>query len=186
MPEPIGENTDRTRSDPGALRRGCRWLPWGLVAALTALVLWQSFGRPTIRLPEALAQNPSVAGARGIFAFTGQLDSDRYGLFMIDIEQGTIWVYELEGGGGARKLRLAAARTWLYDRYLKDFNCAAPSFREVQELVTRERAQLTAQRNSDPAAPELTGPQPATARERPAAPGPPALDPTKLPGAGGG
>jgi hypothetical protein len=131
-------------------------------------------------MSEALAQStPGVAGARGVFAFTGPLDSDRYGLFMIDIEQGTIWVYEMEGATGARKLRLAAARTWLYDRYLKDFNSAAPSFREVQELVARERAQVAAPRGGTSSAKPESDPRPADRFNAP-------LDPTKLPGAGGG
>jgi hypothetical protein len=79
-------------------------------------------------------------GARGIYAFTGQLDHNRYGLFMLDIEQGTIWCYEIDNVGGVRKLRLTAARSWIYDRYLRDFNCAAPDFRAVQQLVAQQRA----------------------------------------------
>ena len=91
-------------------------------------------------LPSALAQSGPLAGARGIYAFTGQLDSaGRQGLFMLDIEQGTVWCYAIEQTGGNRKLRLIAARTWLYDRYLRDFNNAEPSYRMVQELVAKQR-----------------------------------------------
>lgn len=89
----------------------------------------------------ALAQNAPVAGARGIYAFTGQLDANRAGLFMLDIEQGTVWCYEIENAGGVRKLKLAAARSWIYDRYLQDFNCLEPSFRTVQDLVAKQRTQ---------------------------------------------
>lgn len=159
------------------------WLPWSLVALLIGAVGWFA-GRSSLpkidAASTALAQSPNVAGARGVFAFTGPLDVDRYGLFMIDIEQGTIWVYELEGTAGARKLRLAAARTWLYDRYLKDFNSAVPSFREVQALVARERAQLSATRGSEPAEP------PAQVEPRLEGPRSSTIDPTRLPGAGGG
>lgn len=88
----------------------------------------------------ALAQNTPLAGARGIYAFTGQIDATRHGLFMIDIEQGTLWCYAIEPDGGVQKMRLIAARTWAFDRYLKDYQCAAPSFREVQDLVARERS----------------------------------------------
>lgn len=80
-----------------------------------------------------------MAGARGIYAFTGQLDAGRSGLFMLDIEQGTIWCYAIEPEGGTQKLRLIAARSWIYDRYLRDFNCAQPTYREVQALVARQR-----------------------------------------------
>ncbi len=90
-------------------------------------------------LPRALAQNQPRAGARGVFAFTGQIDHNRFGLFMLDVDQGTIWCYEIDNAGGTRKLRLVAARTFIYDRYLKDFNCDEPSFRMVQKLVAQQR-----------------------------------------------
>lgn len=114
---------------------------WLIAIALSAiaLALWLKPGQT--RLPAALAQAAPLAGARGVYAFTGQLDANRYGLFMLDIDQGTIWCYEFDNVGGARKLRLTAARTWIYDRYLKDFNSAPPDFRMVQQLVAQQRAQ---------------------------------------------
>jgi len=88
-----------------------------------------------------LAQvQPALAGGRGVFAFSGPIDRDRYGLFMLDIDQGTIWCYALDNVDGTSKMRLVAARTWIYDRYLQDFNCAAPDFRAVQKLVGQQRA----------------------------------------------
>lgn len=106
-----------------------------------ALLLAFLAGRYTLS-PNAgvtLAQSPALAGARGVYAFTGQVGPSAYGLFMLDIEQGTLWCYELIEHDGARKLRLAAARTWLYDRYLRDFNNQAPDFRAVQRLVEQQR-----------------------------------------------
>jgi hypothetical protein len=88
----------------------------------------------------AWAQNQAMAGARGVFAFTGPLDRERTGLFMLDVDQGTVWCYAFETVGGTSKLRLVAARTWVYDRYLQDFNCAPPDFRMVQKLVNQQRA----------------------------------------------
>lgn len=118
---------------------------WWVLAVLLAFVagsVWSSRGGG-VGFPQnaAFAQNTSLAGGRGIYAFTGQIDGSRYGLFMLDIEQGTIWCYEIENAGGTKKLRLIAARTWLYDRYLKDFNCAQPDFRTVQELIAQQRTQ---------------------------------------------
>jgi hypothetical protein len=114
---------------------------WLIAIALSAiaLALWLKPGQST--LPAALAQAPPLAGARGIYAFTGQLDASHYGLFMLDVDQGTIWCYEFDNMAGARKLRLTAARTWIYDRYLQDFNSAPPDFRMVQQLVAQQRAQ---------------------------------------------
>ncbi len=109
-----------------------------ILLAVIATALWMR--PPGALLPPALAQSQPLAGARGVFAFAGPLDRNHYGLFMLDVDQGTIWCYELENVGGARKLRLIAARTWLYDRYLQDFNCAPPDFRMVQKLVAEQRA----------------------------------------------
>ncbi|MFQ5805825.1 MAG: hypothetical protein ACE5I3_05175 [Phycisphaerae bacterium] len=109
-----------------------------VLLAFIAGVLWSR--KPGEIVPTAWAQTPPLLGARGVYAFTGQLDRNRFGLFMLDIEQGTIWCYEIDNVGGVRKLRLTAGRSWVYDRYLKDFNCASPSYREVQELVALQRA----------------------------------------------
>ena len=116
---------------------------WLIALALsaTALGLWLKPAQSG--LPAALAQTPPLAGARGVYAFTGQLDATHYGLFMLDVDQGTIWCYEFDNVGGTRKLRLCAARTWIYDRYLQDFNSAPPDFRMVQQLVAQQRAQPT-------------------------------------------
>lgn len=110
----------------------------GVLLAFIAGMLWNRGGDALI--PSAIAQQSPMAGARGVYAFTGPIDATRYGLFMLDIEQGTVWCYEMESAGGKRMLKLTAARTWVYDRYLRDFNCAEPSFRQVQELVARQRA----------------------------------------------
>jgi hypothetical protein len=112
-----------------------------VLLAFIAGVLWSR--SPGGTLPAALAQSGSLVGARGVYAFTGQLDRNRFGLFMLDIEQGTIWCYEIDAVGGVRKLRLIAARSWVYDRYLRDFNCASPDFRAVQQLVAQQRATPT-------------------------------------------
>ena len=125
-------NTPVTRATPG---QGVYWVIAVLLAAIAG-GLWFHTPAPWDR--PALAQQ-ALAGARGVYAFTGQLDRDQYGLFMMDVDQGTIWCYAFERAGETRKLRLVAARTWVYDRYLQDFNCAAPDFRMVQQLVSEQR-----------------------------------------------
>ncbi len=111
-----------------------------ILLAVIATLLWT---RPAGGvLPAALAQSQGLAGARGIFAFTGPLSRDQYGLFMLDVDQGTVWCYAFETAGGTSKLRLVAARTWIYDRYLQDFNCAPPDFRMVQQLVNQQRTRM--------------------------------------------
>lgn len=90
-----------------------------IIAILLAIIATAMIVRPdTSFLPTANA-SPSMLGARGIFAFTGQLDEHSYGLFMMDVDSSNVWVYQYQPG--ARKLKLVAARSFLYDRYLEDF-----------------------------------------------------------------
>ncbi len=131
MPESPELRTDRPRTSQTA--------PW-VIAVLLALIAGVLLGRGVRNTGSvALAQNTPMVGARGVYAIAGQIDRDTYGLFMLDIEQGTMWCYELDTIDGVRKLRLVAGRSWLYDRYLRDFNCAPPSYRDVQDLVSLQR-----------------------------------------------
>ncbi|MHC4092538.1 MAG: hypothetical protein ACYSVY_20080, partial [Planctomycetota bacterium] len=78
------------------------------------------------------------AGARGIFAFTGQLTKGTYGVFMVDVDAGTLWCYEYVSG--KRTLRFVASRSWVYDRYLEEFNAGDPPVAEIERLVEEQRA----------------------------------------------
>lgn len=106
----------------------------GMIA--TALVMQGPAGV----LPSAAAQTGGLTGARGVYAFAGQIDHNRFGLFMMDVDEGTVWCYEIDGSGPTRQMRLVAARSWIYDRYLHDFNCAEPSLRMIEQLVAQQRA----------------------------------------------
>jgi len=78
-----------------------------------------------------------MAGAKGVFAFTGQLDKNSYGLFMMDVDAGNVWVYEYVPT--TRRLRLAAARSYIYDRYLEDLMNEEPLPEQVRQLLERQR-----------------------------------------------
>jgi hypothetical protein len=86
-----------------------------------------------------------LEGARGIYAFTGQLNARSYGLFMLDADTGTVWCYEIQGTGakGEPRLTLVAARSWVYDRYLEEFNTGEPIPSQVREMVQQERIRRT-------------------------------------------
>jgi hypothetical protein len=113
-----------------------------LIAILLGMIATALWVRPQAPLINpAHAQNRPLAGARGVYAFTGPINDGQAGLFMLDVDQGTIWCYAFDDVAGVRKLRLIAARTWVYDRYLRDFNCADPDFREIQKLVSQQRDQ---------------------------------------------
>lgn len=142
----------RTARGPGA---GNLHLLLTIGLALTAGYFWGRGSGPTL----AFAQNNTTAGARGVYAFSGPIEANRYGLFMLDIEQGTVWCYEFDRDDtGTRKLRLSAARSWIYDRYLKNFNCAGMTPTQIQELVNQERANLAAGASGSVGAAGSSGP----------------------------
>lgn len=126
---------------------------WWLVTLVLAVALTAVLVRRDANpwLDEALAQAGPAGGvgARGIYAFTGQLSSRSFGLFMMDVDSATVWCYEIDHGPhGGPLLKLVAARSWMYDRYLEEFNVADPTPTKVRKLVELQRA---AQRAADPA-----------------------------------
>lgn len=115
------------------------WL-WWLIALSLVVIAFNTMVRDDGVLPPAYAQGVRSAGARGIFAFTGQLAPNNFGLFMVDVDAGTIWCYEMVNAGGVKKLRLLAGRSWIFDRYLENYNLEVPLPDEVRELVEQQRA----------------------------------------------
>jgi len=111
------------------------WIIAILLAIIaTALIV----GQPGSTLIQpANAQNSSMVGARGIFAFTGQLDEDSYGLFMLDVDSNNVWVYQYQPNDS--RLKLVAARSFLYDRYLEDYKNAAPGPQEIKRMLDDQR-----------------------------------------------
>ena len=57
---------------------------------------------------------------------------------MVDVDAGNVWCYEYVPEKS--KLRLVAGRSFLYDRYLEEFNTDSPTPSEVAQLVDRMRA----------------------------------------------
>ena len=87
---------------------------------------------------QVLAQPVAQSGARGIFAFTGQLSKSTYGVFMVDVDTTTLWCYEVLPAKPL--LKLLAARSWKYDRYLENLNGDPEMSPEViEELVEQQR-----------------------------------------------
>lgn len=94
----------------------------------------------------ALAQSADRGGRteiapRSVYAFSGQLTRDRFGLFMMDVDAATVWCYELDRGEDSQlHMRLVAARSWYWDRSLEEFNVAAPVPGAVREMVLQQRS----------------------------------------------
>jgi hypothetical protein len=136
-------DTGEFDAQPRPRLRSSQVVPWLIAGLLAVIALQLAFRQQGAGLTgEALAQFQQQAGARGVYAFTGQLDKNTYGLFMLDVDAGTIWCYEFTGRPPAdRRMKLAAARLWLYDRYLENFNVDGLTPDEVAELVEDQRRQ---------------------------------------------
>lgn len=120
---------------------------WWVVAISLAVIATALIGRLDTDLlsRSAVAQTAGssglpVAGARGIYAFTGQLGAKEYGLYMMDVDTGTVWCYQMaRSRDGQLQLQLVAARSWVFDRFLEEFNVAKPTPNEVQFMVRQQR-----------------------------------------------
>jgi hypothetical protein len=114
------------------------WLIVVLLAVIATVLIVERDDR--YAGPAAYAQGPAAPiGARGIFMVPAQLSPSSYGLFMIDVDAGTLWCYEYVAG--KHKLRLAAARSWIFDRYLEEYNVVDVTPAEVAKLVETQRSQ---------------------------------------------
>jgi hypothetical protein len=120
------------------------WVIAVLLAVIATCLVLRLIDGPGL-LPQAQAQTARM-GAHGVFAFTGQLGPRTYGLFMVDVDAGNVWCYEYAAEKG--KLRLVAGRSFLYDRYLEEFNTDSPTPGEVAQLVDRMRAHKARQTNT--------------------------------------
>jgi hypothetical protein len=133
---------------PAALprRQTVHWIIAMLLAIIATTLITRRDDMGFLR--SAFAQStgmprPNLEGGRGIYAFTGQVSRSTYGLFMLDVDTGTVWCYELDRGGPNRDeptLNLIAARSWVYDRYLEEFNTGDPIPSVVKQKVQQQRS----------------------------------------------
>ncbi|KKL17434.1 hypothetical protein LCGC14_2485620, partial [marine sediment metagenome] len=99
--------------------------------ALTAELLV----RPSpVSAQTAPAGRPGRAGR--LLAIPAQIASDSYGLYLVDVNSGTICVYDYVGR--ERTLRLLAARTFVFDLKLDSYN-TKPLPKDVAKMVSRAK-----------------------------------------------
>jgi len=120
-----------------------RWLlsTFIVLGVLALFFIGSKFGSP------ASAEAELQAGSDDeILVVPIQIERDRYGLAMVDTVGQTLWIYELNSRGPAHnRLRLFAARSWEYDRQLKQYNTAEPKPEQVRRLLEDLGEQLKEQ-----------------------------------------
>ncbi|MEM8874094.1 MAG: hypothetical protein AAGD32_07520 [Planctomycetota bacterium] len=106
-------------------------------AVLLCGILVALLGRSIPGGNEAFAQQamPPIAGGGGLFFMPGQIDSNLYGVYAMDVDRQTLMVYTFVRG--EKTLRLTAARDISFDRDLRRYN-TDPHPDDIAELLSRE------------------------------------------------
>jgi hypothetical protein len=109
---------------------------WLLPVFVVVGVLCLFFIAGTLGLPTS-TQAELQAGTEGrVLVIPVQLERDGYGLAMVDTVGQTLWIYRISGRGPVHKrLELLAARSWRYDRLLRNYNTAGPQPEQVKMLL---------------------------------------------------
>jgi hypothetical protein len=110
---------------------------YALAAAIVLLagaLLWRGDALPGES--RALGQIVPRAGGGGLYLMPGQLTSNAWGVYLLDTDTQALLVYRFEPAGD--RLELAAARSFVDDRALRDFNTWPPT-REITRLIEQER-----------------------------------------------
>ncbi len=80
-----------------------------------------------------------AAGSQDVLVVAGQVASGVYGLYLVDLKQKTICVYQFVPHARKKRLEFVAARTFVYDVMLDDWNNADPLPREVKMIVDKQQ-----------------------------------------------
>jgi hypothetical protein len=113
-----------------------KWLLPAVIAGAVLCLIFMAgrFGPPA----KAHAELQAGATDSGISVIPVQLARDSYGLAMIDTIEQTIWLYEIDNRPPAHnRLRLLAARSWEYDRRLKNYNTSDPKPDQVKMMLEK-------------------------------------------------
>lgn len=107
-------------------------LKTGLIVVL-AVVVGILLAQSGILSSKAYAQ--SEGQAPGVICVLGYPVSGSAPIVLVDVPDQTIIVYEYSYG--SNEIELTAARTYRFDRRLRDFNTEGPSVDEVMKAVAR-------------------------------------------------
>ena len=100
--------------------------------------------------PVSAEEELHSAAKNGIIVVPVQIARDSYGIAMVDTVAETTWVYELNSRGPAySRLRLLAARSWLYDSLLQEFNTAEPTPEQIKAMLEVKQQEKEKEKRQD-------------------------------------
>jgi hypothetical protein len=145
LPAPCSSPAPRFRKNPAL------WLIAIGLLANAAILLTRGQTPDIVFDRAALAQSTpntgQLLGARGIYMMPAQLGPSAFGLYLLDVDSGTICVYQ--ANPEKSHFRLMAARSFKYDRFLEDLNNEHLTPREVQKLVEDQRTRTDLHQKDD-------------------------------------
>jgi hypothetical protein len=116
------------------------WANAALLAVILIVMLTRNGGGVPSMLPAAYAQNQQpIAGGGGVFIMPAQFRENVWGCYLLDVDSQTICAYQYFAGD--KNLRLAAARSYKWDRRLENFNTSDPNPRQVKAMLDKQQAQ---------------------------------------------
>jgi hypothetical protein len=84
----------------------------------------------------AMAQRQGpIAGGAGMFVMPAQLSGNTWGCYLMDVDRGTLCVYQFYPG--SKQLQFVGARNFINDVKLKNYN-TTPSPAEIADLVNKQ------------------------------------------------
>jgi len=143
LPAPPAPDASRAQASPR--RNKALWLIGiGLCANALVMLYTHAFGPiPEFKLATpafgqaAPSAGGQLLGARGLYMAPAQLGPNSFGLYLMDVDSGTICVYKVSPDSS--RFKLMAARSYKYDRFLEDLNNDPLTPASVQKLVEAQR-----------------------------------------------
>ena len=77
-----------------------------------------------------------IAGGAGLYLMPGQLSSNAWGVYVMDVDRQSLMVYHFDPG--AKRLNFIAARQLTHDRQLGNYN-TFPDPSEIKSIAEKER-----------------------------------------------
>lgn len=109
---------------------------WHVLVFVILVLLCLFFIGSKLGSPTNVQAQLQAAGNEQIMVVPIQLERDSFGLAMVDTFAETLWIYEINTHGPAHsRLKLLAARSFKYDRKLKQYNTAEPTPEQVRILL---------------------------------------------------
>ncbi len=107
-----------------------------LILACVVVIIAGVGGVKSDSEPSGLEQG--MVNSQTVNVIPVQVGRDAYGVAMVDFMNETLWVYEINRNATSHnQLRLIAARSWRYDRQLKDYNTSEPTPEQVKDIIEK-------------------------------------------------